>query len=60
MRVSSKERRRFDEKLSSLMEKSQRSLVSLRRCDYDNLSLDIEELVSSINAFIVEAGGERL
>jgi hypothetical protein len=42
------------------METSQRSLVSLRKNDFRNLSMDVEQLAISIATFIAQAGDDLL
>lgn len=56
MNISPEEEKVLNEALISLMETSQRSLVSLRKKDYDNLSLDVDQLAVSIATFMVYAG----
>lgn len=60
MNLSPEERKRLNDTLTGLMEASQRSLVSLRKNDFDNLSLDVSSLATSIQAFILQAGTDVL
>jgi hypothetical protein len=58
--ISPEERKMLNESLTSLMETSQRSLVSLRKNDFRNLSMDVEQLAISIATFIAQAGDDLL
>lgn len=60
MDISPEEKKRLSDTLTSIMESSQRSLVSLRKNDFDNLSLDVDRLAVSISAFILQAGEDLL
>ncbi len=60
MKISPEERKQYNAILTNLMEASQRSLVSLRKDDMSNLTLDIEQLAVAITAFMVQADEEIL
>lgn len=55
MKISPQEKKDLDNRLKNIMECSQRSLVSLRKSDYDNLLFEMTELANSISEFMLEA-----
>lgn len=59
MNITKEEVRTLDRSLTEIMERSQRSLVSLRHRDMDSLALDVEELAASITAFVRAVGADR-
>lgn len=60
MPARSEDKKRLDDLLTGLQETSQRSLVSLRKEDLDQLSLDIDKLGDAITSFMVEVGADLL
>lgn len=60
MNISPEEKKRLGKTLVGLMDASQRSLVSLRKNDFENLSFDIDRLAISITAFMLQAGEDLL
>lgn len=60
MRISPVEKKKLNLLFENIMASSQKSMVSLRKNDFDQLTKNVEGLADSISEFIAQTGGDLL